>query len=446
MASEPGTRSSLGRLVAFAFFLAFCSATLLGPAIARAEPSSADKETARTLMKEGDEKFAAKDFDGAAKAYQTADDLMHVPTTGLALAKADIELGKLVEARDVLLDIGRRPKEPGEQLLVTKARDEAADLATKIAARIPSVVITVEGPPSGADIALGIDGESVPAATIGVPRKVNPGAHTITASAPGFAKATTSVTVGESEEQKVPMKLVPGASGGGATSGATQLHIVSPDKPGNVIVDGKAVGATPLDVPVAAGTHKIEIEYPGGSRDDRTIDVKAGKTAEVNFRPSIMDELGRHRRLVHVGFSIAPAMNIMPDFGAPLYGGDASFVFHIGITPAFEFRTGVKAGYFMRGNSGAGALEFTGTIPLALQVNLNAWLSMWGGLSAGFALLKPDGGDLIIGPSIGPEWSLFTLCAGDKRQYELGFAQGVRFGELPIDYHQSVVFTMLFLD
>jgi hypothetical protein len=35
---------------------------------------------------------AAKDFAGAAKAYEAADSLMHVPTTGLALAKADIEL------------------------------------------------------------------------------------------------------------------------------------------------------------------------------------------------------------------------------------------------------------------------------------------------------------------------------------------------------------------
>jgi hypothetical protein len=416
---------------------------------ALAQPSSGDKETARAAMKEGDEKFAAKDFATAAKSYEVADSIMHVPVTGLALAKAYVELGKLVEARDVLLDVGRRPKDASEApgSLYASARNDAAQLATKLADRIPSIVITVEGPPNAGDASVTIDGEAIPPSTLGVARKVNPGAHTIVASAQGFAQSSTSITVKESEEQKVPIKLSPS---GGTTpaAGATQVHVVSPDKPGNVTVDGRAVGVTPLDVPVSAGAHKVEIDYPGGAHDDRSVDVTAGQTVELNFHPTQLDELARARRGVHVGFSIAPAMLISPDLGSPFYGGNAAFVFHVGITPVFEFRTGVTTGFLYRGNAGGSALEFNAVIPLTLHINLNQWFSMWAGLTGGFALVKPDGGDLAIAPAIGPDWSLLTMTGGDKRQFEVSFAQGFRFfgNPLPFDYHQSVVFTMLFLN
>src|SRR5436190_23509399 len=64
------------------------TAPILCPAVARAEPSAADKETARSLMDEGDRKFAAKDYKGALDAYQGAHAIMGVPTTGLEVAKA----------------------------------------------------------------------------------------------------------------------------------------------------------------------------------------------------------------------------------------------------------------------------------------------------------------------------------------------------------------------
>src|SRR5437867_2047283 len=122
--------------------------TLSGPA--RADPSAADKETARTSMREGDEKLAAKDYAGALKAYQTAHGIMKVPTTGLAVARAQVELHQLVEARDTLLDVSRMPKDLTETNAITKARDDAAALSAKIADRIPSVNINIEGLAAGA--------------------------------------------------------------------------------------------------------------------------------------------------------------------------------------------------------------------------------------------------------------------------------------------------------
>jgi hypothetical protein len=41
-------------------------------------PSAADKETARTLFRDGDEKFRAKDYEAALKAFLAADEIMGV--------------------------------------------------------------------------------------------------------------------------------------------------------------------------------------------------------------------------------------------------------------------------------------------------------------------------------------------------------------------------------
>jgi hypothetical protein len=49
-----------------------------------------------------------------------------------------------------------------------------------------------------------------------------------------------------------------------------------------VILDGKAVGRTPLTIPdVSAGPHDIRLELPGFNRWATTVDVAAGQPARV---------------------------------------------------------------------------------------------------------------------------------------------------------------------
>jgi hypothetical protein len=438
-------RPSLRASVALATFaIAQLTAQLASP-IAYAQPSSSDKETARALMKEGDEKFAAKDYAGALKAYQAAHDIVKAPTTSLALAKAQIERGLLLEARDTLLEAVRHPKEVGESVAAGKARDEASQLSSKIVDRIPALVITVDGAPAGTNIDVTIDGQSVPASTLSTPRKVNPGQHAITASAPGFQLVQTTVTLKEGEQGKASLTLKPGSSAPNA--GVTQIHIESPDKSGNVFVDGRAVGATPLDVPVSAGNHRVEIQYAGGSHDERGVDVTQGQTATMRFSPALMDELARHRRNVKWGFGAGPGMLMFIEGGggAPLYGGDLRGILNIGITPTFDFRTGLSALAGERGNAGATGTDITVTIPLLLGINYSPYFSAHAGLEGGFHLFRVEGAPFKAGGVIGPEWSVLTLATGEKRQYELGFWQGFRFGNLPYEYHQSVMLTYLML-
>jgi hypothetical protein len=424
-----------------------------GPALA--EPSAADKETARHLMKEGDEKFAAHDYPGAMKAYQAAHAIMQVPSTGLALARAQIERGLLVEARDTLLQVMRTSREAGEPAAYGKAREEAGPLAMKISDRIPSLTISVEGPPSGTQLDVSIDNVAIPAAALGAARKVNPGAHAIVAAASGFKTTRKNLVLKESDNEKVVLKLAPGADApeekGSDLKGGGKIHVTSPKEPGNVIIDGKAVGATPLDVPVTRGTHKIEVEYPGGSRDVRRVNVTTGATVQVETSPSPMDAVASHRKGVHLGFSVGPEMELFLGGGAPVYGGTGAFVLNIGITPTVDFRTGAIGGLMYRPPGGPHTLQIHALIPASLKINWTSWFSSSAGLTLGFSsvILLDTKAPNQYGFVIGPEWSPFTLSAGDKRQYELGFTQGMRFGTVNSDfweYHQGVSFTYLWLD
>jgi hypothetical protein len=216
--------------------------------VARAEASAADKETARSLMDEGDRKYASKDYKGALDAYQGAHAIMGVPTTGIEVAKAQEALGLLVEARDTLLSITRLPAQPREPAAFSKARDDAKARAPGIAARIPSVRFNVAGPQPGAELAVSVDGQALPSASATLPRKVNPGHHRVTVSSPGFAEQTREVDVEEGKETALSFSLVPGPAGAVPAAG------VSP------AASEPAPGAPPADT---GKTEKSSLAYVG---------------------------------------------------------------------------------------------------------------------------------------------------------------------------------------
>ena len=181
-----------------------------GPAAASAAPSAADRETARGLLDEGDRSVARRDFAGALRAYQGADAIMHVPTTAIEVARTEAELGQLIEARETALAILRMPQQPSEPAAFVHARETAMALTAALATRIPSVVVAVSGLPATATRHVSVDGEPVPAEAATLPRKVNPGKHTVVVSAPGYLTVTREVTVAERARAAVEVPLEPG--------------------------------------------------------------------------------------------------------------------------------------------------------------------------------------------------------------------------------------------
>jgi hypothetical protein len=177
---------------------------LLATGSARAEPGSGRRELARQLMNRGNQLRAVQDFKGALDAFLAADEIMHVPTTGFEVARSEVQLGQLVEAHDLLMRVERISEQPNEPQAFKEARAYAHLLEVDIAPRIPKIRLRV---PS--DVAVTVDGESVPVAAFDIPYTVDPGKHVVVASAADGRTATQEVLVDEGAECDVVLALPP---------------------------------------------------------------------------------------------------------------------------------------------------------------------------------------------------------------------------------------------
>ncbi|HEX3344304.1 MAG TPA: hypothetical protein VHS09_07010 [Polyangiaceae bacterium] len=183
-------------------------ASLLAASAAQAAPTAADRETARTLMDQGRDLRDKGDLKEALKRFKAADDIMHVPTTALPLAKAQAALGLLVEARDTLaVSMRRTPEKPGDPQPFKDARVEGERLDASLASRVPALTITVKGAAEGQPPTLSVDDVDVPAAAMALPREVDPGHHVLVAKT-ATAVGRQEVDVKEGEQKPVEVTLV----------------------------------------------------------------------------------------------------------------------------------------------------------------------------------------------------------------------------------------------
>jgi hypothetical protein len=162
------------------FVLALMLLPVLAETLALAEPTAADRETARALMKQGTAARDAGDLKEALKNFEAADAIMRVPTTAYEVAKTRATLGMLIEARDVALSIARSQAQPGEPPPFADARVAAQKLSDDLEGRVPSIKIQVKG---ATDPQISIDNVPLAKALVGLPRKLNPGKHTIAVKA-----------------------------------------------------------------------------------------------------------------------------------------------------------------------------------------------------------------------------------------------------------------------
>jgi hypothetical protein len=190
-------------------------------------------------MQDGDKKRATKDLRGALERYQAADALMHVATTGLEVARSQIDLGMLVEAREKLLDVVRILPKPGDSPVLGEARATALALSDSLESRIPGLRVALKGAPDTTKVTVEIDGNAIPPAALIAFRKLNPGAHTVLARY-GTATRKEDVTLKEGENRDVALDFtgepVPPVGPTGAAGGA-----VSPAGKGSA---GTSVGTS----------------------------------------------------------------------------------------------------------------------------------------------------------------------------------------------------------
>jgi hypothetical protein len=186
---------------------AAAAAALLAAAPAKAQPTAADRETARSMMQEGRDLRDKGDLKGALQRFKAADDIMHVPTTGFEVARTQVALGMLVEALDTIAAIRKTPTGADDPQPFKDARLKADELDAQLEAKVPSITITVTGGSENDTPAVSVDGVSLPPAAAILPRKVDPGHHVITARS-GTGQAKTEIDVNENEKKEVTLALV----------------------------------------------------------------------------------------------------------------------------------------------------------------------------------------------------------------------------------------------
>jgi hypothetical protein len=193
--------------LALAFSLVAGSLVLSSPAAAQ-QRSDADIAQARALFNQGLDLREKGDVAGALEKLRTAHSLGATPITGLELGRTCVAVGRLIEAREVFLGIGRLRVTPRETARAAAARTTAAQLAEQLKGRIPKLLIKIAGVPLES-VTVTIDGTSVPVDALTAPRPVDPGKHEIVATPTQGSSEHASVELKEGEQRDVEIHLKP---------------------------------------------------------------------------------------------------------------------------------------------------------------------------------------------------------------------------------------------
>lgn len=177
---------------------------VLSAAPARAEPSEADRATARALALEGHAALKSKDYEKALDRFSRADALVHAPTLVVDWARALQGLGRYVEAHEKYELVLREGVDSSAPKSWQRALEEAKKELDALKPRLGWVTVVLKEPP---DATVRIDGLLVPPAAIGVKRAADPGFPEVTVSAPGYEPLKQTLTVGPGEEKTLEVSL-----------------------------------------------------------------------------------------------------------------------------------------------------------------------------------------------------------------------------------------------
>ncbi len=218
--------------------------------------SDADRATARSLGQDGEAALDARDYKKAEDRFRRADRLVHAPTLALGLARALAGEAKYVEAQETYNRIVREGVFPGAPEPFRRAVEDARKEVDSVSAKVAGATITVQGP-GGVDVSnptVSIDDVPVNAASLGVRRLIDPGAHVLKVSADGYKPAELHFTVNEGGAVDEPVSLEKAPNAPPATTPATTPATAPPPPtagPGTTGAAPEAHGSSSL-LPIVA--------------------------------------------------------------------------------------------------------------------------------------------------------------------------------------------------
>jgi hypothetical protein len=167
------------------------------PVVAHAEPTQRDRIAARALFDDARKLMAQKNYAEACPKFDESQRLDPGMGTQFNLAECLEHIGKTASAWNNFLDVVNAAKQAGQSTRESVARARASALEPKV----PRLRITVTNPPENVEVKS--DGVLLQRMIWGTPIPVDPGPHTVSASAPGkrpwqattVAKDSSVVTV-----------------------------------------------------------------------------------------------------------------------------------------------------------------------------------------------------------------------------------------------------------
>jgi hypothetical protein len=170
---------------------------------ARAQ-TSAETAEARELFVQGGALAEQGKWDEARVRFERSLKLKHASLTLYSLGVAQRQTGRLVEARASFVAFLAEPSTPATKPFEKPANEAIAELDKRIAR------IHFEINPAGVTgMTVELDGTVVPPEALTFPKPVNPGAHSVTARAPGYKPATARLEASEGEQVAAKLALEP---------------------------------------------------------------------------------------------------------------------------------------------------------------------------------------------------------------------------------------------
>ena len=211
-----------------------------------AEPSDADRATARELGTEGLNALEKKDYPRALDLLTRADRLYRAPTLELGLARAQVASGKLVAARETYARLVREVVTAASSDAFKNAVESGKKELAVVEPKVPAMVLSVDGLKEPTVM---LDGESVPNSALGVRRPVDPGKHKLDVTGVGYFPQNRDVTLKEGEviELRVTMVKDPSA--------------VATDSSGTVPTPVAAASSSEASLPPAAPSKQPLFAY-----------------------------------------------------------------------------------------------------------------------------------------------------------------------------------------
>jgi hypothetical protein len=213
------------RTLSLAFAL---TGLMISPAAAETseEEENARHEAARVAGEAGLKLYSATRWQEAFEAFQRAESAFHAPTLVLYMAHCQRMRGKLIDARTLYQQVVSEALGPGAPNQFLTAQLLARGELDRIRRRISGVVLTIKG--ASADrVRITVDGAPLPTST-GTPQDLDPGEHTLTATAPGAAPIQRTITLTEGATTELELAF---QAPSGPTANTDAIQPLDPSRP-----------------------------------------------------------------------------------------------------------------------------------------------------------------------------------------------------------------------